>query len=79
MLRLLAIASLLLLTPVWASAQEDPPTQVLITNATVWDGSVNRFLDAGGRCIEHGFLMSEKTIKRIKVVLKDGEVIKNDL
>ena len=39
MLRLLAIASLLLLTPVWASAQEDPPTQVLITNATVWDGS----------------------------------------
>jgi imidazolonepropionase-like amidohydrolase len=38
-IRLLAIASLLLLTPVWASAQEDPPTQVLITNATVWDGS----------------------------------------
>jgi imidazolonepropionase-like amidohydrolase len=30
------------------------------------DESVNRFLDAGGRCIEHGFLMSEKTIKRIK-------------
>lgn len=30
------------------------------------DESINRFLDAGGRCIEHGFLMSEKTIKRIK-------------
>ena len=30
------------------------------------DESVNRFLDAGGRCIEHGFLMSEKTIKRMK-------------
>ena len=39
MLRRLAIASLLLLTPVWASAQEDLPTQILITNATVWDGS----------------------------------------
>lgn len=30
------------------------------------DRSVNRFIDAGGRCIEHGFLMSEKTIKRMK-------------
>ena len=57
MLRLLAIASLLLLTPVWASAQEAPPTQVLITNATVLaDYDAN-----------------------IKVVVKDGEVIKNDL
>jgi len=27
---------------------------------------VNRVLDAGGRCIEHGFLVSEKTIKRMK-------------
>jgi hypothetical protein len=56
-LRLLAIASLLLLAPFWASAQEAPPTQVLITNATVLaDYDEN-----------------------IKVVLKDGEVIKNDL
>lgn len=30
------------------------------------DSSVNRVLDAGGRCIEHGFLVSEKTIKRMK-------------
>jgi imidazolonepropionase-like amidohydrolase len=30
------------------------------------DESVNRFLDAGGRCIEHGFLAEEKTIKRMK-------------
>ena len=30
------------------------------------DDSVNRVLDAGGRCIEHGFLVSEKTIKRMK-------------
>jgi len=30
------------------------------------DDSVNRVLDAGGRCIEHGFLISEKTIKRMK-------------
>ena len=30
------------------------------------DESVNRFLDAGGRCIEHGFLMEEKTIRRLK-------------
>ncbi len=30
------------------------------------DESVNRFLDAGGRCIEHGFLAEEATIKRMK-------------
>ena len=30
------------------------------------DVSINRFLDAGGRCIEHGFLIEEKTIKRMK-------------
>ena len=30
------------------------------------DASVNRFLDAGGRCIEHGFLVSEETIIRMK-------------
>ena len=30
------------------------------------DSSINRVLDAGGRCIEHGFLASEKTIKRMK-------------
>ena len=30
------------------------------------DSSVNRVLDAGGRCIEHGFLVSENTIKRMK-------------
>jgi imidazolonepropionase-like amidohydrolase len=30
------------------------------------DESVNRVLDAGGRCIEHGFLISEKTVKRMK-------------
>ena len=30
------------------------------------DASVNRVLDAGGRCIEHGFLVSEKIIKRMK-------------
>lgn len=30
------------------------------------DESVNRVLDAGGRCIEHGFLVTEATIKRMK-------------
>lgn len=30
------------------------------------DDSVNRVLDAGGRCIEHGFLVSEETIIRMK-------------
>ena len=30
------------------------------------DSSINRVLDAGGLCIEHGFLASEKTIKRMK-------------
>jgi imidazolonepropionase-like amidohydrolase len=30
------------------------------------DESVNRLLDAGGRCIEHGFLVSEETIIRMK-------------
>lgn len=30
------------------------------------DTSVNRVLDAGGRCIEHGFLITEKTVKRMK-------------
>jgi imidazolonepropionase-like amidohydrolase len=30
------------------------------------DESVNRVLDAGGRCIEHGFLISEKTVIRMK-------------
>jgi imidazolonepropionase-like amidohydrolase len=30
------------------------------------DESINRFLDAGGRCIEHGFLIEEKTLKRMK-------------
>jgi imidazolonepropionase-like amidohydrolase len=32
------------------------------------DESINRFLDAGGRCIEHGFLIDEKTIKRMKKI-----------
>jgi imidazolonepropionase-like amidohydrolase len=36
--RLVALASLLLLAPSWAPAQEGPPTYVLITNAAVWDG-----------------------------------------
>jgi imidazolonepropionase-like amidohydrolase len=30
------------------------------------DESVNRYLDGGGRNVEHGFLMKESTIKRIK-------------
>ena len=30
------------------------------------DRSVNRFIDAGGKCVEHGFLLSEETIKRMK-------------
>jgi imidazolonepropionase-like amidohydrolase len=30
------------------------------------DSSINRVLDAGGRCIEHGFLASEETILRMK-------------
>lgn len=32
------------------------------------DEAINRFFDAGGRCIEHGFLMSEKTVKRMKKI-----------
>ncbi len=34
-----AIALLLLLAPIWAPAQDASPTYVLITNATVWDGT----------------------------------------
>jgi imidazolonepropionase-like amidohydrolase len=30
------------------------------------DRSINRALDAGIKCIEHGFLISEKTVKRMK-------------
>ena len=30
------------------------------------DESINRFLDAGGLCIEHGFLIEEDTIRRMK-------------
>jgi imidazolonepropionase-like amidohydrolase len=30
------------------------------------DCSVNRAIDAGVKCIEHGFLMSEETVKRMK-------------
>jgi imidazolonepropionase-like amidohydrolase len=30
------------------------------------DSSINRVLDAGGRCIEHGFLASEETLLRMK-------------
>ena len=29
------------------------------------DVSVNRLLDAGGRCVEHGFLVEEETVKRM--------------
>jgi imidazolonepropionase-like amidohydrolase len=32
------------------------------------DSSVNRVLDAGGRCIEHGFLVSKKTLQRMKTL-----------
>jgi imidazolonepropionase-like amidohydrolase len=32
------------------------------------DSSINRVLDAGGRCIEHGFLASEETILRMKEI-----------
>ena len=32
------------------------------------DESVNRFFDAGGRCIEHGFLMSAKTVIRMQEI-----------
>lgn len=31
----------LLLAPVWAPAQDTPPAYLLITNATVWDGTSN--------------------------------------
>ena len=34
-----AIILLLVLAPLWAPAQDVPPTYVLITNATVWDGT----------------------------------------
>jgi imidazolonepropionase-like amidohydrolase len=30
------------------------------------DNSINRCIDAGVKCIEHGFLMSEETMKRMK-------------
>ena len=30
------------------------------------DNSINRAIDAGVKCIEHGFLMSEETVKRMK-------------
>ena len=39
--RIAALAIVLLLAPVWAPAQDDPPTYVLIANANVWDGTSN--------------------------------------
>jgi imidazolonepropionase-like amidohydrolase len=44
-------------------AAEDWGTYVLVH--AYHDRSVNRAIDAGARCIEHGFLMSEKTVKRM--------------
>ena len=37
--RVASFAIVLLLAPVWASAQDAPLTHILITNATVWDGT----------------------------------------
>ena len=37
-----------------------------VTAHAYHDRAVNRFIDAGGRCIEHNFLVSEATIKRMK-------------
>ena len=42
---------------------EDYGTYVMIH--AYHDRSINRALDAGVRCVEHGFLMSEETMKRI--------------
>jgi imidazolonepropionase-like amidohydrolase len=36
------------------------------------DASINRAFDAGVKCLEHGFLMSEETVKRMKA---EGRVI----
>lgn len=36
------------------------------------DRSINRAIDAGIRCVEHGFLMSEETMKRM---VKEGIAI----
>jgi imidazolonepropionase-like amidohydrolase len=44
-------------------AAEDWGTYVLVH--AYHDRSINRAIDAGARCIEHGFLMSEKTVKRM--------------
>jgi imidazolonepropionase-like amidohydrolase len=44
-------------------AAEDWGTYVMVH--AYHDRSVNRAIDAGARCIEHGFLMSENTIKRM--------------
>lgn len=43
---------------------EDYGTYVMVHG--YHDRSLNRAIDAGIRCIEHGFLMSEDTIKRMK-------------
>jgi len=37
--RFVALAIILLLAPFLAPAQEDPPTYLLINNATMWDGT----------------------------------------
>ena len=34
-----------------------------VTAHAYHDRAVNRFIDAGGRCVEHNFLVSEETIK----------------
>jgi imidazolonepropionase-like amidohydrolase len=44
-------------------AAEDWGTYVMVH--AYHDRSVNRAIDAGVRCIEHGFLMSEETVKRM--------------
>jgi imidazolonepropionase-like amidohydrolase len=44
-------------------AAEDWGTYVMVH--AYHDRSVNRAIDAGARCIEHGFLMSEETVKRM--------------
>jgi imidazolonepropionase-like amidohydrolase len=51
-------------------AASDYGTYVMVH--TYSDESVNRALDAGVKCIEHGFLMTEDTVKRMA---KEGAVL----
>jgi len=70
-LRIAALAIVLLLAPFLAPAQDGPPTYLLINNVIVWDG-------ASGTATPSMNVLADYD-NNIKVVIKDGEIVKNAL